>query len=127
MQLKLNYYKEGQHGYYNNESSMHPIFIAQGPAFKKNYKTNSFYNVDIYPLMCSILEVKPAPNNGSITNVESMLVVKSRKYTPSNLNLKQFFLKFNTNYAFLMKSLYSFIIDTSALSHDKCISLNYNK
>ena len=55
---------------------MHPIFIAHGPAFKKGFKIKSFNNVDIYPLMCSILGVEPAVNNGSLSNVLEMLVQK---------------------------------------------------
>ncbi len=53
---------------------MHPIFIAHGPAFKKNYKIPSFKNVDIYPLMCHVLGVKAAVNNGTLANVLPMLV-----------------------------------------------------
>ncbi|CAF0706694.1 unnamed protein product [Brachionus calyciflorus] len=69
----------GDHGYDNNESSMHPLFIAHGPAFKKSFKTKVFNNVDIYPLMCSVLGIEPALNNGSIANVEKMLVANQQK------------------------------------------------
>ena len=69
----------GDHGYDNNEATMHPLFIAHGPAFKKNYKTKVFNNVDIYPLMCSVLGIEPALNNGSIYNVEQMLVSSQQK------------------------------------------------
>lgn len=55
---------------------MHPIFIAHGPAFKKNFTTPTFNNVDIYPLMCFILEIIPAVNNGSLANVKQMIVNK---------------------------------------------------
>jgi ectonucleotide pyrophosphatase/phosphodiesterase family member 5 len=71
---------QGDHGYYNNESTMHPIFLAHGPAFKINYKTKSFNNVDIYPLMCLLLGVTPAINNGSIDNVIDMVVFKIVNY-----------------------------------------------
>ncbi len=65
---------DGDHGYYNNESSMHPMFMAHGPAFKTGYKINAFRNVDIYPLMCHVLGVEPAPgHNGSLDNVIDML------------------------------------------------------
>lgn len=69
----------GDHGYDNNELTMHPLFIAHGPAFKKNYKTKVFNNVDIYPLMCSILGIEPALNNGSIYNVQQMLISSQQK------------------------------------------------
>ena len=56
---------------------MHPIFIAHGPAFKNNFKTRPFKNVDIYPLMCRILGVEPAVHNGTLENVKDMLVKKN--------------------------------------------------
>jgi len=65
----------GDHGYYNNESSMYPIFIAHGPSFKENFTIKSFNNVDIYPLMCFILGIQPAVNNGSLQNVLDMIVL----------------------------------------------------
>ena len=68
---------KGDHGYYNNESTMFPIFISHGPSFKANFKINSFNNVDIYPLMCFILDVEPACNNGSLENVIDMVLAKS--------------------------------------------------
>lgn len=64
----------GDHGYYNNIPSMHPIFMAHGPAFKKSFKIPPFKNVDIYPLMCHVLGVKPAVNNGTLDSVLPMLV-----------------------------------------------------
>jgi len=63
----------GDHGYDNKASSMHPIFIANGPAFKKHYKIRSFNNVDIYPLMCLILGIEPALHNGTLDNVLDMV------------------------------------------------------
>lgn len=64
---------------------MHPIFMAHGPAFKKNFKTKPFNNVDIYPLMCSILGIKPAVNNGTIRNVEAMLVQNSNLFISNSI------------------------------------------
>lgn len=55
---------------------MFPIFIAHGPVFKKDFKIEPFYNVDIYPLMCFILGIQPATNNGSLENVLDMLELK---------------------------------------------------
>lgn len=52
---------------------MYPIFIAHGPAFKQNFESPVFNNVDIYPLMCYILQIIPAINNGSLENVKLML------------------------------------------------------
>ncbi|XP_067126662.1 ectonucleotide pyrophosphatase/phosphodiesterase family member 5-like [Centruroides vittatus] len=63
----------GQHGYDNNLTSMRPIFFARGPDFKENYKTRSFDITNIYPLICYLLGINSAPNNGSLTEVSHML------------------------------------------------------
>jgi hypothetical protein len=68
--------KDGMHGYYNNYSSMYPIFIAHGPAFKENFRINSFNTVDLYPLMCLLLGIQPGEHHGSIQNVFDMLIYK---------------------------------------------------
>lgn len=64
---------KGNHGYSNKYESMHPFFIAHGPAFKSGYLSEPIKNVDIYPLMCHILGIKPAPNNGSLAEVQQLL------------------------------------------------------
>ena len=58
---------------------MYPIFMAHGPAFKENFKTESFKNVDMYELMCAVLEVNPAPNNGTLENVRAMLTKSNHR------------------------------------------------
>ena len=64
----------GAHGYNNSLESMRAIFIGHGPAFRRGYTAKPFEIVDIYPLICKILDIKPAPNNGSLANVEQLLV-----------------------------------------------------
>ncbi|KAK6183339.1 hypothetical protein SNE40_010840 [Patella caerulea] len=63
----------GGHGYDNRFMSMKPIFLAHGPNFKVNYKQESIESVDIYPLICKLLGVNAAPNNGSLSNTAAML------------------------------------------------------
>lgn len=76
---------------------MYPIFIAHGPAFKKNYECPPFNNVDIYPLMCYILKVIPAINNGSLANVKQMIAeVDYYEYVTSKIFIF-FFLEFYSN------------------------------
>lgn len=53
----------GSHGYNNSLMDMHPFFIAHGPAFRKNYTSKPFSNVDIYGLICHILDVSGIVNN----------------------------------------------------------------
>ena len=51
------YISGGTHGYDNSLMKMHPFFIAKGPVFKKDYVSEPFSNVNIYPLICHILKV----------------------------------------------------------------------
>lgn len=64
---------KGTHGWLPSLASMHPFFIAQGPAFKKDYKSGPLEMVDIYPLMCHLLGIDPAPNNGSLDRISHLL------------------------------------------------------
>jgi predicted AlkP superfamily pyrophosphatase or phosphodiesterase len=63
----------GAHGYDNSDSDMFSIFYAAGPAFKKNYHLKELNNVDIYNLVCRILDIKPAPNDGDSEHIKEML------------------------------------------------------
>ena len=67
----------GNHGFSNKYSDMHPFFLAQGPAFKENFVSEPFENVNIYPLMCHILGIEPVPNNGSLEAVQQLLKYSS--------------------------------------------------
>ena len=63
----------GAHGYSPLDDDMKAVFRAEGPDFKKGYKAESFRNVTIYPLLCRLLGIKPAPNDGDIQEVKGML------------------------------------------------------
>ena len=64
---------KGTHGYDNQNRDMHAIFYASGADFKKNYRHPAFINVDVYPLVCRLLSLKPAYIDGNIKEVSSML------------------------------------------------------
>ncbi|KAL5243488.1 hypothetical protein ACI65C_010898 [Semiaphis heraclei] len=68
-------FKVGAHGYDNEEPLMRAIFMASGPAFKKNYSAVQFNNVDIYPLISRIagLTEPSRPIDGTIKGVEQLL------------------------------------------------------
>lgn len=69
------------HGYSNTDTSMHPLFVAFGPAFKANYSLDQLNTEDMYELMCRVLEIdEPAANNGTIDNVTLLLLPKKVKY-----------------------------------------------
>jgi predicted AlkP superfamily pyrophosphatase or phosphodiesterase len=63
----------GAHGYDNECSDMRTIFFAYGPAFKQRYAQPPMSNVDIYGVATAILNLKPAPNDGSFERVKGML------------------------------------------------------
>ncbi len=63
----------GTHGYDNSISTMDAIFYAYGPAFKENFHNQKFKNVDIYNLICNILNLTPASNDGNFERVKPML------------------------------------------------------
>ena len=66
--------KGGTHGYDNQLKSMHALFIANGPAFKKGITVRPFENVNIYPLICKILNINPNKNiDGNLENIIHIL------------------------------------------------------
>lgn len=63
----------GAHGYDNKYKEMQATFIAKGPAFKKGYIAEPFENVEVYNMMCRILRITPAKNDGKLDRVKDML------------------------------------------------------
>jgi len=63
----------GSHGYDNRNSDLFAIFYATGPAFKKGYRFQELNNTDIYGLICRILDLKPAKNDGNPDNYKKIL------------------------------------------------------
>ncbi|XP_064081999.1 venom phosphodiesterase-like [Macrobrachium nipponense] len=55
----------GDHGYDNFFSVMNAMFVAHGPSFLRNTEVEAFQNIELYNLMCHLLGVTPAPNNGT--------------------------------------------------------------
>lgn len=66
-------YSKGTHGYDPQNTDMHGIFYARGPAFKQGYSQESFENVNLYPLIAHILNLKPAQTDGKLAWVQGML------------------------------------------------------
>ncbi|MCF8302308.1 MAG: ectonucleotide pyrophosphatase/phosphodiesterase [Bacteroidales bacterium] len=67
-------YTGGTHGYENTNKDMHAIFYAYGPDFRKKHIHPTFENVDLYPLITHLLDLKPAQVDGKLERVEGMLV-----------------------------------------------------
>ncbi|XP_072170464.1 ectonucleotide pyrophosphatase/phosphodiesterase family member 7-like [Diadema setosum] len=69
------------HGYDNQWMVMKSSFYAQGPSFKTNYRGRPIESVDLYAMMCEILSLDPAPNNGSRARYGQMLATGSANPT----------------------------------------------
>lgn len=65
-----NSFKGGAHGYHPDNKDMHGIFIAKGPSFKSGFTDDAFSNIHLYEMMCELLGIPPATNDGAISEVE---------------------------------------------------------
>ncbi|NXW86982.1 ENPP3 phosphodiesterase, partial [Alopecoenas beccarii] len=74
----------GNHGYNNEFKSMEAIFLAYGPSFKEQTEVDAFENIEVYNLMCDLLHITPAPNNGTHGSLNHLL--KTPFYNPSHAN-----------------------------------------
>ncbi|TNM97117.1 hypothetical protein fugu_015273 [Takifugu bimaculatus] len=72
---------KGEHGFDNQEMDMKPFFRAVGPVFHKNLEVGPFETVNIYPLMCHILGIRPEVNDGHLNATKHMLVSSTGKTT----------------------------------------------
>jgi predicted AlkP superfamily pyrophosphatase or phosphodiesterase len=63
----------GAHGFDNQLESMRALFVARGPAFKKEIVVEPFPNVDVYNVMAKILKLKPARNDGGNATAGAVL------------------------------------------------------
>ncbi|XP_070768634.1 ectonucleotide pyrophosphatase/phosphodiesterase family member 7 [Enoplosus armatus] len=68
------YVNKGDHGFHNGEMDMKTIFRAFGPDFKNKFLSEPFDSIHIYPLMCKLLQIEPAPHNGSLAVTENLLL-----------------------------------------------------
>ncbi|XP_034016368.1 ectonucleotide pyrophosphatase/phosphodiesterase family member 2 isoform X2 [Thalassophryne amazonica] len=71
----------GDHGFDNKITSMRTIFMGYGPSFKFQKRVPEFENIELYNVMCDLLGLKPAPNNGTHGSLNDML--REPVYRPS--------------------------------------------
>jgi predicted AlkP superfamily pyrophosphatase or phosphodiesterase len=64
---------KGTHGYDHREPEMRAFFLASGPSFKKGEQIRAFQNIHIYELMCKLLNLSPAPNDGHPDSLKHIL------------------------------------------------------
>lgn len=63
----------GTHGFDNKNTEMDAVFVAHGPAFKKNFTIGRIQNIHIYELITYLFGTKPAPNDGSLDSIRVIL------------------------------------------------------
>lgn len=63
----------GAHGYDNDIVEMRAMFVGHGPKFKSGYVAKPFEAVDVYELICKILGLEPAKNDGNLKRIKSVL------------------------------------------------------
>lgn len=63
----------GAHGYDARAQSMQGLFIASGPKIKSGMRVKAFDNIHVYELMCAILGLQPAKNDGDPAVTRDML------------------------------------------------------
>jgi predicted AlkP superfamily pyrophosphatase or phosphodiesterase len=63
----------GTHGFDHELPSMRTIFFAMGPDFKSGEVAGPFQNIHLYELMSRLLNLDPAPNDGSFEEVHTLL------------------------------------------------------
>lgn len=61
------------HGFDNSVPEMQAIFFGAGPSFAKGKKVSQVPNVAIYPLLCHLLQLTPASNDGTEEDVQKLL------------------------------------------------------
>ena len=57
-------FDRGNHGWDPALPSMGALFIAHGPAFRRNATFDEVENIHLYNLLCATLGITPAPNDG---------------------------------------------------------------
>ncbi|MFN1834816.1 ectonucleotide pyrophosphatase/phosphodiesterase [Balneola sp. MJW-20] len=70
---RKDYPSGGAHGYDNQEKVMHALFIANGPDIAEGKVIGPIENVHIYELMTHLLDLVPAPNDGSPDSISVIL------------------------------------------------------
>uniref|UniRef100_A0A8C8SQ86 Ectonucleotide pyrophosphatase/phosphodiesterase 1 n=1 Tax=Pelusios castaneus TaxID=367368 RepID=A0A8C8SQ86_9SAUR len=79
---EVKYCTGGFHGSDNRFMNMQALFIGFGPGFKFKTQVDPFENIEIYNLICDLLGLTPANNNGTHGSLNHLL--KNPVYIPSH-------------------------------------------
>jgi len=64
----------GDHGYDPDHPEMRGIFIAHGPSLRRGVTLPETESIHVYALLCALLGVTPAPNDGDNRLVQAALM-----------------------------------------------------
>uniref|UniRef100_A0A8C2J1F9 Ectonucleotide pyrophosphatase/phosphodiesterase 1 n=1 Tax=Cyprinus carpio TaxID=7962 RepID=A0A8C2J1F9_CYPCA len=70
---EIKYCSGGFHGSDNVFKNMQAIFIGYGPGIHSKTNVLPFENIEIYNLLCDLLGIPPAPNNGTHGSLNHLL------------------------------------------------------
>jgi predicted AlkP superfamily pyrophosphatase or phosphodiesterase len=65
--------KRGGHGYDPALPEMQALFVAHGPAFTPGARIDRLHSVDVYALLCRLLGIEPAENQGDPQAFDALL------------------------------------------------------
>jgi predicted AlkP superfamily pyrophosphatase or phosphodiesterase len=63
----------GAHGYDPSLIDMHTTLLAMGPDIRRGARLDSLSNLHVYELLCALLDVEPAPNEGDYEPVRALV------------------------------------------------------
>lgn len=69
----LTFCSGGNHGYDNDAESMHAMFVSYGPKFQSQTEIEPFSSIELYNIMCDVLEIFPSDNNGTHGSMNHIL------------------------------------------------------
>ncbi|KAG7460765.1 hypothetical protein MATL_G00202330 [Megalops atlanticus] len=69
----IKYCSGGFHGSDNVFRNMQSVFIGYGPGFNSKMVVPPFENIEVYNLLCDLLDITPAPNNGTHGSLNHIL------------------------------------------------------
>ena len=72
----------GSGGWDNAHQPMQAIFVAIGPSFRSSLKVKPFENVHLYHLMCTLVQLSPAANEGLAGALDHLLLLSAAPPLP---------------------------------------------
>ena len=63
----------GAHGFLPTSRDMGALFVAAGPSLRRGLVVPPFENVHIYELLCRLLKITPAKNDGNAAVTRAFL------------------------------------------------------